>query len=267
MPLFQKGSKSRAAAWVAGGLLAAGLFGRYGRAESVDSGELAAANRYAADLRYKAEMANIQAFEKAQAQARADMAPWRKAGLEALGQLANGLRDGRFDVPEFEAPAVDDEGDIDDPGYRFRRREGERALNRRLHARGVRGGARIKALLRYNSDIASQEYSAAHARAVTEHQLNERQKQQQYNRLAGLAGTGQIATRDIINTDRGYTIAQANARIAGADAQGQGAIGAANADIFAQLSKQNARQQNWNNLLNVGSLAVGGFVGYHKAKR
>jgi len=252
---------------VFGGLLAGLAFSGFGRQKEVDTSGLAAANRYAADRQYEAQMANIAAFERAQAQARADMAPWRHAGLEALGRLNNMMREGGFEMPEFQAPEVGGEGEIDDPGYRFRRREGEKHLERRLRAGGVDGGAKHRALLRFNSDLASQEYAAAHSRAVTKYGLDRNRLTDRYNRLAGLANTGQTVTQNIIDTDRAYTSDIANANTLGANAQGQGAIGAANADIMGQISRNNARQQNWNNLLSVASLGVGGYVGYQDAMR
>lgn len=75
-----------------------------------------------------------------------------------------------------------------DPSYEFRRNEGQRGINNSAAARGMQlSGATLKALNRYNSDLASQEYGAAFARDAAN-------KERKFNMLSGVAGTGQTAT-------------------------------------------------------------------------
>ena len=78
-----------------------------------------------------------------------------------------------------------------DPGYQFRLQEGQKALERSGAAKGMSlSGAQAKALQGYGQGMASQEYGNAYNRYQTD-QTN------LYNRLAGVAGTGQTAANQI----------------------------------------------------------------------
>lgn len=114
---------------------------------------------------------------------RADLAPYRTEGYTALGQLATGTKEGgdfnrSFGISDF----------VKDPGYDFRQQEGQRGVEASAAARGgVLSGGALKALARYNQDYASSEYGAAYNRFNNDMTTR-------YNRLAGLAQTGQTAT-------------------------------------------------------------------------
>lgn len=116
---------------------------------------------------------------------RGDLAPFREAGNLALGQIGRGTADGgefnrKFMLADFQA----------DPGYEFRRSEGQRGVEGSAAARGgILSGGALKALARYNSDFASNEYGNAFNRYQSD--LGSR-----YNRLAGVAGVGQQATSE-----------------------------------------------------------------------
>lgn len=116
-------------------------------------------------------------------QNREDLAPYRAAGTTALGQLASGtVAGGEFNRPftlaDFNA----------DPGYEFRRTEGQRGVEASAAARGgILSGGALKALSRYNQDFSSGEYSAAYNRYNNDTTTR-------FNRLSSLAGTGQTAT-------------------------------------------------------------------------
>lgn len=115
-------------------------------------------------------------------QQRADQAPYREAGYRSLAQLSSGSGAGGefnrdFTMSDYQA----------DPGYQFRMSQGEQAINRAAGAAGSRySGATLKALQRFNSDLASQEYGNAYNR----YQTNVGSR---FNRLASLAGIGQTA--------------------------------------------------------------------------
>ena len=103
---------------------------------------------------------------------------WDPSGMDpnAYGSLSR-----RFGMSDFQA----------DPGYEFRLSEGLKALQRSGAARGMAlSGAQAKALTRYNSDFASNEYGNAYNR-FTNDQTN------LFNRLSGMAGTGQQANQFI----------------------------------------------------------------------
>jgi hypothetical protein len=140
-------------------------------AKSAASTQAASTDR-AADL-------NWQQYQ----QTREDQAPWRDAGKVALSQLVGGLAPGNeynrsFTMSDYQA----------DPGYQFRLSEGEKGINNASAARGSRySGATLKALARFNSDQASQEYGKAYDRYNNDVSTR-------FNRLASVAGVGQTAT-------------------------------------------------------------------------
>lgn len=119
-------------------------------------------------------------------QNREDMAPWRTAGVGALDQLTAGLKPGGdfnddFTLADFTA----------EPGYEFRRSEGMRGIEQQAAARGLLGsGSTLRDLTEYNSGLASQEYGNSYNRFNAD-------RDRRFNRLSGVAGTGQTATRDI----------------------------------------------------------------------
>lgn len=104
---------------------------------------------------------------------RADFAPYREQGINALQRLA-----GDIDTPVTSAEVMED------PGYQFGLDQGQRAITQRIAAGGGRvSGQAIKAAGRFGTDYASTGYGAAYQR-----------KQDRLNRLAAIAGVGQTAT-------------------------------------------------------------------------
>ncbi|MVW64522.1 DNA transfer protein p32 [Massilia sp. NEAU-DD11] len=157
-----------AVAAIAGGLIAAK------GAKSAAQTQAASADR-AADLNWKQ-------YE----QTREDQAPWRAAGTTALSQLVGGLAPGGeynrgFTMADY----------LEDPGYQFRLSEGEKGIDRAAAARGSKySGATLKALARFNSDQASQEFGNSYNRFETD--IGNR-----FGRLASVAGIGQAATNQV----------------------------------------------------------------------
>lgn len=127
----------------------------------------------------------IAAQKEAEAQARADREPWRALGANKLAELgqrtgAGGdlMRD--FGMADFQA----------DPGYQFRMDQGMRGMTNSAAARGgLLSGAALKAASSFNQGMASQEYGNARSR------YNE-DRDQKYNKLANLAGIGQVAANN-----------------------------------------------------------------------
>jgi hypothetical protein len=110
-----------------------------------------------------------------------------------------------------------------DPGYGFRLREGERALERMQAARGnlLSGGA-IKAGQRFGQDLASQEYMNAFNRAQA--QLGTR-----LGALGSLYGAGQAATQQVAGQAGSYGENVGNLLMAGGAARASGYAGMGNA--------------------------------------
>lgn len=159
------------------------------------SNKAARAQRSAANT---ASETQLQMYE----QSREDQAPWRDAGEAGLNELA-----GMMGIPGYKARDW-----RQDPGYEFQREEGERGLHRSLAARGgLLSGAALKAASRYNQDYASNAYN------------------QRINRLASIAGVGQVAANQN----------SANAMNTGS-AIGNNIIGAGNARASGYMGQANA---------------------------
>jgi hypothetical protein len=180
---------------------------------SQGAGEQSAASRYAADL------ANQQYN-----QTRADQAPYREAGVNALGVLQRTAGN----VPA--AFSFTNQDMYADPGYGFRFSEGQKALDRSAAARGglISGGA-LKAATRFGQDMGSQEYQNAYNRAFTGYGADVARENQLYNRQAALAGIGQTST-NFTNTAGAQNAANVgNLITSGAAASAAGQMGQYNA--------------------------------------
>jgi hypothetical protein len=130
-----------------------------------------------------------------------------------------------------------------DPGYQFRLNEGQKGIDRRIGAMGLRNsGAALKAMTRFGQDYASNEFGNV------------------FNRLSGAAGTGQAAT----NT--GAALGAQNAQTVGGlmsglgNARGAAAISGANAMGGALNTVGNyfGQQQMLDKILNKGGVNPGG---------
>jgi hypothetical protein len=118
--------------------------------------------------------------------------PYYQAGVNALAQLT-----GRTNAMPA-AFQYRPEQLTTDPGYGFRLSEGMRALERSAAARGgLLGGGTGRALTRYGQEMASQEYGNAFNRALTEYNALRAREAEEYNRLAGIAGTGGTTAQQI----------------------------------------------------------------------
>ena len=93
-------------------------------------------------------------------------------------------------------------------------------------------------------------------RAIQDYVIRQGENEGRYNRLAGLAGSGQVATRDVSQYGMQSTGQQSRLSMEGAAAQGAGAIGAANTGIMQTQAQNAAGQQGFNNLLSVVGLGT-----------
>ena len=147
----------------------------------------------------KAQNAAIAAQQQSEAQSRADLAPWREQGQNALtltGDLsgANGLEAANNAFAELPQS----------PDYQFRFNEAQRAVDTSAASRGLlRSGATLRAQSTLGSNLASTEFGA------------------HYNRLLGLAQMGQTAAAGQANTSQqtGQGIAQTTATGGAAQSQ------------------------------------------------
>jgi hypothetical protein len=138
----------------------------------------------------------------------------------------------RFGMADYEA----------DPGYAFRRDEGQKGIERFAASKGgLLSGAALKGIERFGQGLASQEYGAAFDRYNT-------QNNQQFNRLASLAGVGQTANQQIAAAGQQFANAAGGLGMQGAAAQGNAMLagGQARASGYAGIGNAlSGAVQNW----------------------
>lgn len=123
------------------------------------------------------------------AKAQTNQQPYLDAGKGALAQIMAGLSTGGQFAQKFDNSTFQQ-----DPGYQFQQQQGEAAINRAAAASGAGySGATLKALARFNTGLASQDYNNAYQRFTND-------KTTGFNRLASVAGLGQTATNQTNNT-------------------------------------------------------------------
>lgn len=250
-----------AAAIVAGTNAVSGYLG----AEAAED----AARTQAGASRYASDVARQTALDQIGAQAYVT-APGRNVGTQALYQLASMLGiDPRTAFPEGWAAGGSGGGGMDpssligqlpmpgapgsefgmltrgptlsqlqmDPSYQFRLDQNLGAIENSAAARGMQlSGSTLKDLSRFTQDYASQEYGNAYGRFMG-------QQNDQFNRLASLAGIGQSASQAT-----GATAANALGNMG--NQIGQNIIGAGNAAAAGQVGAANAMGSSLNNLGN-----------------
>lgn len=198
---------------MAGGSLLGGVLGSRG------SSKAAKAQTNIAEAQQRMEDAQFQ-------QSRSDQMPWLTTGRQALNQLSAMTHPG-FDYRQLES----------DPGYQFRRQQGENALSRALASRGMlNSGAAMKEAARYSQGLASDEFTNA------------------FNRLSALAGTGQTAS-GLASLGSQYM-----------QSSGNNAGQLANARASAYAGQAQAQQNALSDILGmVGSGAFNGLFGGGKS--
>ena len=176
-------------------------------------------------------------------QNRADLAPWRSKGQTAWNQLgaeslgANAPLTRAFTTADFQA----------DPGYQFRKSEGQKAIDHRLAAMGMnQSGQSVKEAARFNQGVADQAYQSAYNRFNAD-QAN------RFNRLNSISNTGVNAAGRVANLGANAASSVAANQVGIGNAQAAGKIGSSNAYINAL---NNMQQIGVNNRFNN---AIGGF--------
>jgi len=192
-----------------------------GKAAGTQAG---AANR-AADLQYKQYQEDV-----------ARQKPFYEAGVNALPELLAASKYTPFGMQQFQQ----------DPGYAFRLKEGQQALDRQAAARGglISGGA-LKAAARYGQEMGSQEYTNAFNRYQAE-------RQARLGPLQSLTGMGQTTAQQIGAAGSNMASNVGNAIGSAAAARASGYVGQTNALTSGLGTYLNYRQGN--NMVN----AMGG---------
>jgi hypothetical protein len=120
--------------------------------------------------------------------------PFYKTGVNALPELVQASKYTNFGMNQFRQ----------DPGYAFRLKEGQQALDRQAAARGglISGGA-LKAAQRYGQEMGSQEYTNAFNRYQAE-------RQARLGPLQSLTGMGQTTAQQIGAAGQNYATGAGN---------------------------------------------------------
>jgi hypothetical protein len=177
-------------------------------------------------------------------------APFREAGVRALGKLEAAADYTPFGMAQFQA----------DPGYGFRLSEGQKALERSTAARvGLQSGAALKAAARYGQEMGSQEFQNAFNRFQAE-------RSARLNPLQSLAGVGQTSTNALGAAGQAYASGAGEALGAGAQARASGYMGMANAiggglNQYMNYSQNQAQNSLLQQALGRG-YGYGGGMGY-----
>jgi hypothetical protein len=195
-------------------------------AGAVVVGSLVSANASKSAAKTQAAAAtNATELQAAQyEQTREDQAPWRQAGVNALGEMQRtaGNVPGAFKFGAGDYTA--------DPGYAFRLAEGRKALASKARARGgLVSGQTLKGMQDYAQESASNEFQNAYNRAFTSYGTDVARENQLYNRQAALAGIGQTSTNLINQAGQNYATSAGNLMTSAGAAQAAGQVGAANA--------------------------------------
>jgi hypothetical protein len=236
------------AAAIGGAAVVGGITSYLGAQEQASAAEQAAnkqaeSNAAARELQYKM-------FQEQKALQQ----PWYDVGVRALPKLeaqANampGAFTGQVNLNQ-------------DPGYAFRLAEGNRALNQSAAQRGgLISGNALKAAQRYGQEMGSQEYGNAYQRALDVYNSQVARETTGYNRLANLAGIGQVTGQQIGSAGTAYGNAaaanlmstgesQANSLLAQGNARASqyGAIGNAIGGVAGAYGNYLTGQQNQSN--------------------
>jgi hypothetical protein len=178
-------------------------------------------------------------------QTRQDQMPWLKAGERALNKLEGAVDYTPFGMDQFTA----------DPGYAFRLKEGQKALDAQAAARGgLISGNALRAAVGYGQEMGSQEYQNAFNRYQTE-------RASKLAPLQSLAGVGQTTAANLGAAGAANANAMGNYLTSGAAANAAGQVGAANAytnavgtylnynqgnNLVAALNRNRSTQPIWN---------------------
>lgn len=193
----------------------------------------------AADAQAAASGASIDEQRRQYDLTRSDFAPYRAAGVDALGQLKT-----EINRPTTAADAMSD------PGYQFGMQQGQLGLDRKAAAAGGRiSGAALKAASEYATNYASTGYNAAYQR-----------RQDRLNRLAALAGIGQSATGS--SAQAGSAATNAITGIMGSQGDASGAYQMARNNIWGGAVNQlGAIGSRWADSAKGGYSGSTGYTG------
>lgn len=193
--------------------------GSGGYLQLAQAGLGAAGSAYSAYLQNRAAQDAAAATNAQNQLTRADNAPWRIAGQDAIGMLAEGTAPGGYFAHQFNA---DDLNSTLAPNYAFSLDQGQRAnQNAAGVGGGLVGGNALQGLNKWSQDYAQGAYQQAYQN-FTGNQTNI------FNRLSNIAGLGQTANQITTTAGTQNTANANNYLTSGAAAQAAGVVGATN---------------------------------------
>jgi hypothetical protein len=196
-----------------------------GAAEEATGGGASGAAREAAQISNAAGERDLALRTRMYEEGVARQQPFYQAGVNALPQYVSGIQKGGELVRGF-TPA----DFTTDPGYGFRLKEGQKALDRQAAARsGLISGGALKAATRFGQEMGSLEYTNAYNRFRDTQGLRR-------NALAGVAGYGPTAAGAINAAGQNYATGAGNIM------SGQGDT-SANALLAAQQARSSSYGQ------------------------
>lgn len=201
------------------------------------AGKQAAASERAAELMADAQQRALEEQRRQFDLTRADFAPYRETGTNALAEFGRLYGVGRGGLLSGDEMTAARERFKATPGYDFRFSEGVRALDRSAAARGrLRGGGYGRELTRYGQGIAADEFGTYS------------------NALSRLAGVGQSATGSTAAAGQGTANAISNIFQTGANQQGNALLNAATARASGYAGGANALSGGVENLVLMKAL-------------
>lgn len=231
-------------AWVATAIVGSAVIGAattaYTASKAADTQSAAAQNATNAQLKIAADTNKIT--QDQYNQTRQDLEPYRTAGSANLEELQKRL-------PFLTSPIVMDQATLEKtPGYDFTKTQGLKAVQNSAAARGLGvSGAALKGAATFTTGLANQTYKDQFA-------LENTNRQNAYDRLMGLVGTGEGAAAQTGVLGAQAVKTQADVNKAAAGQVGSNIIGAGNAQAGALTATGQAFSNAANN--------IGGYAAY-----
>ena len=173
--------------WVAGSVVVGSLISSQGAQSAADTAAQASGQASTASIGEQRRQFDIN---------QANQAPYLAAGTSAVKRLGAGVEAGG----EFGSytPFNFQYDPATDPGYGFRMSEGMNALNRSIAAKGLGvSGMGIRGAQAFGQGLAAGSIKDAFDMYTTRYNANNLAQNNLYNRLAGVAGTGQTSANQV----------------------------------------------------------------------
>lgn len=192
----------------------------------------------------------------------ARQAPWLKAGTGAINELSSlTSKPGEGLLTPWNTPFNAPTGltEQNDPGFQARLKLGQQTLENSAASRGgLLAGGTAKDLTNYAQDFASNEYGNVYGRAVDQYQraynIFQNNQANTYNRLAGIAGTGQITAENLGGAGQSAATNVGNINMMAGQQIGQNLNNAAAATASGYVGASNAFGGMVNNLSGIALL-------------